>query len=1086
MLGTLLMCGVLAFAVELFAMLNMDCIAAIWPGSSTDYLDSMLVGIVVVPLVVLITLARHRAELVGTAQTPEGDPAGRMRWAYACGLGFIAVLCLVCAVDSAVHAKESRTVGHVLKAAGQQPVLCWMISRDCLNILSAETPEDRAMLASRIEKNLDTWDSEALSLVPAFRDWTGDAAPSPGEGLPTGERLTGYGGVESLRTTLARHARRVAALAREGAPVEEIQPDVRAFRSEDQRLRGNLQAGIDWLSDRVDTMHTEAQQREWLRLVLCAAVVSLVGLGVMEPAVRRVSRIYRAVAAQAADFERLSLVARRTNNAAIVTDERRRIVWVNDAFTRVTGYTLDEVRGKVPGEFLQYSKTNPETVRVMREALTRGHGCHVEILNRGKNGNEYWLDLDIQPLHDETGRVSGFIAIEVDITENVELRNRLASTFRAMAEGVVVQDTCGRIIDCNPAAERILDRSKEELTGLQSTDPTWRAVRGDGSDYPAHDHPAIRTLRTGESCHDQVMGIHTPGGERRWVSINTQAVRSADGAIASVVSSFADITLRRAQEERLDLVVSGAGLGTWDWDIPSGRVEFNDRWATMLGYEPSEIERHVRTWEKLAHPDDLPHAMKALEAHFRGETPDYRCEHRLKRKDGTWAWVLDAGRVAERDSSGAVLRASGIHIDISGSKNLERSLEKALEEARAATRAKSEFLANMSHEIRTPMTAILGFTDLLHDDGDRDRAPDRRLQYIETIRRNGEHLLTIINDILDVAKIEAGKLTVERIACSPVQLVEDVVSLMRVRAAGKNITLDTVYETEIPELISSDPTRIKQILINLVGNAVKFTELGGVTLRVALERFEDAGARLRFEVADTGMGMSDEQRGRLFGSFSQADASVTRRFGGTGLGLQISRRLAEMLGGDITVVSRPGAGSTFTATVDVGDLDGVKFIDQVTAGKFKTPERAASSETVSLEGVRILLAEDGPDNQRLISHHLKKAGATVQVAENGMAGIRAVTENGGLEGRLRTPFPFDIVLTDMQMPEMDGYTMTRILRSMGCIAPIVALTAHAMSGDQERCIAAGCDGYATKPIDRIELLRTCRDAIAARSSLRAA
>ena len=405
-------------------------------------------------------------------------------------------------------------------------------------------------------------------------------------------------------------------------------------------------------------------------------------------------------------------------------------------------------------------------------------------------------------------------------------------------------------------------------------------------------------------------------------------------------------------------------------------------------------------------------------------------------------------------------------------------LELARQAADDASKSKSEFLANMSHEIRTPMTAILGFTELIATDGERDKAPRQRLEYIDTIRRNGEHLLTLINDILDISKIEAGKLTVEATQTDPAQIVHEVIALMGVKAAAKNLKISVAFDTPIPARISSDPVRLRQILVNLVGNAIKFTELGTVQLKVALDHHSGC---LRFDVIDTGIGLTPQQQRGLFSPFAQADNSTTRRFGGTGLGLSISKRLAEMLGGDITVASTPGAGSTFSALIAIGDCStsplihpAISAIDSESRLDIAAPPQA---QIQRLDGIRILLAEDGPDNQRLISFHLRKLGADVRTVENGRLAVEALTFDGRLDSELMNPPMIDLVITDMQMPEMDGYSATRLLRAKGCTLPIVALTAHAMSGDKQKCIEAGCDSYASKPIDRAQLASACIDAI---------
>ena len=404
-------------------------------------------------------------------------------------------------------------------------------------------------------------------------------------------------------------------------------------------------------------------------------------------------------------------------------------------------------------------------------------------------------------------------------------------------------------------------------------------------------------------------------------------------------------------------------------------------------------------------------------------------------------------------------------------RDLERKVEQRTAELNAArieadraSHAKSHFLANMSHEIRTPMTAILGYTDLLLD-GDIPIPPEasRRL---EVVKRNGTHLLEILNDILDISKIEAGRFEMERLPTDPAQIVADVASLLRVRAEEKGIRLVVRYRTPIPTQIVSDPTRLRQALVNLVGNAIKFTPSGRVQIDV---RYEPEREMLTFRVQDTGIGIPPQKLESLFHAFEQADSSTSRQYGGTGLGLAITKRLAALMGGDCTAESRVGQGSTFTFTCRAPMAEGASQAEVV--GEAERRKRPEDSTPVTAPlGARILLAEDGPDNQRLISLLLRKGGADVEVVENGQQAVERLQREA-----------FDLVLMDMAMPLMDGYEATRLIREMGLELPIVALTAHAMHGERERCLRAGCTEYLTKPISREELIATIRDLLTKRA-----
>lgn len=387
-------------------------------------------------------------------------------------------------------------------------------------------------------------------------------------------------------------------------------------------------------------------------------------------------------------------------------------------------------------------------------------------------------------------------------------------------------------------------------------------------------------------------------------------------------------------------------------------------------------------------------------------------------------------------------------------------LEMSKQAAESANQAKSDFLANMSHEIRTPMNAILGFTDWLRRGLATNK--DEELEYLSTIHSSGKHLMELINDILDLSKIEAGKMEIETLRRSPFQIIHDVTSILRVRAEDKGIELNVRYDSELPETIATDDVRIRQVITNLVGNAIKFTTEGSVTLaaRMINERGEQ---KIEISIEDSGIGMTPEQLKKIFNPFEQADTSVTRRFGGTGLGLAISKRIVNALGGEVVVTSEPGKGSVFKFAIAVGNLSGVRMIDQHAFEQMLIEERKTKSNRgqINLPPSKILVVDDGQANRRLIKLVLEKAGCTVEEAENGQIGFdKAMADK------------YDVILMDMQMPVMDGYAATKAICETGNETPIIALTANAMSGDQEKCYDAGCRGFLAKPVDIDQLIAT--------------
>ncbi|MBI1346255.1 PAS domain S-box protein [bacterium] len=621
--------------------------------------------------------------------------------------------------------------------------------------------------------------------------------------------------------------------------------------------------------------------------------------------------------------------------------------------------------------------------------------------------------------------------------------------FSQAAIGMAVKRLDGTYLRVNDRYCEMTGYSEKELFTKRFQDITH------ADDILLHS-AAMEKLLSGVQSSFQIdkRYIHKLGHDV-WVRLTLSMVLDDRGRPDHLIAAAQDITEERASQEQIaklslvasktrhSVIISGSD-GSIQW--------VNEGFVNLTGFTQEEALGR-KPGELLQGPGTDP-ATKALIRERVRNCQAVSVEILNYHKNRQPYWIsLEIDPVFDRD--GKLTYFVATQSDISERKKRAEELEEATRTAETANRAKSQFLANMSHEIRTPLNGILGFTEVLLRDRESMSA-DEVDEYLGTISRSGKHLHTLINDVLDLSKIEADQLQVEAIRCSPDRVLCDAVSVLRVAAMEKGIGLDYRWDSHVPEAIVTDPYRLKQLLLNLIGNAIKFTDQGAVVVVSRIEEIANE-SELVVEVRDTGIGIPPDKLTTIFSPFTQADNTVTRKYGGTGLGLTISQRIAEALGGGVSVQSTVGQGSTFTARVSTGNCTIEDGYDPTVAHP-GADVRDDGVMNCNLESVRVLVVDDGDTNRKLIRLLLERNGAKVRMAENGQIALN-----------MAAGADFDLILMDMQMPVLDGYSATARLREQGFTGPIIALTANAMTGDREKCEQAGCSGYLSKPVEATQL-----------------
>ena len=632
----------------------------------------------------------------------------------------------------------------------------------------------------------------------------------------------------------------------------------------------------------------------------------------------------------------------------------------------------------------------------------------------------------------------------------------LSEVFNGLSDSVKILDLNGRIIEANKSSYKDLDI--DALNELEGNN--WFFIWADTDKEIVR--AAFEKAKNGEKSSFQARRSSTDG-ELCWWKVKLSPIVDDNNNVSNIFVICTDVTETRKSNQalieselRLSLATDSAEIGIWDWNLAEGVLIFSETQLRILGLDESKSVIGIEEFYKHIHDDDKKKLSLAIEKTLERDEK-YKSTFRFIKPSSEIIYLKGIGQVI-RDQNGEATRLIGVNIDITTQRETLSALKKAKFDASSAFRAKSDFVANISHEIRTPMNSILGYADLLTR---KEISEHVRLDYANQIQKSGNHLLGLLNDVLDISKIEAGKFSIENKEINFSEIITECAKSLNVVAQRKGVNLNVDLDTSIPKTLFSDDLRIRQVLINLIGNAIKFTKEGFVNLRISYDKNTSTLGTINISVVDTGIGIAEDKIPGLFEPFTQSDASISRKFGGTGLGLHLSQKLADHLGGGITLEqSTLGEGSHFKFHFPVKISADVDFIDSLSIKSFET-NSFTEVYSISDKKLRILLVEDSIENQRLIKIFLDAIDAQIDIAENGQEAIKYALDK-----------EYDLIFMDIMMPVLDGLSATKKLRNAGYTKPIVALTAHAIRKEVEKCINAGCNSHLAKPVSQNELLKT--------------